>query len=347
MIHIDGSQKSGSGTMLRYAVGLSCLIGESLHMTNIRAKRKKPGLRPQHLKAVLACKEVSGGSIEGAELGASEIIFRPGKRIKGGRYEWDIGTAGSTTMLSMTVLPLACFAGESSTFRIQGGLFQDFAPSAFHMQHALFPILTRMDINAHLEIVRPGYVPEGNGVIEVRIQPPKGKIKPLNLLQQGRIREIKGLALSSHLQGQKVSERMAKSCNEILGKERYETMIEPIYDTSSVQRGAALAVYAQTDTGCIIGSDMAGKVGRSSEEIGRYVAKSLLEDIKTGATVDRYLGDQLIIYAALAEGRTEYLIPRMTEHIDTNLWLVERILGAKVKAEDLHLKIEGIGYSPS
>ena len=49
MIHIDGGQKSGSGTIVRFAVGLATLLGEELHLTNIRAKREKPGLRPQHL----------------------------------------------------------------------------------------------------------------------------------------------------------------------------------------------------------------------------------------------------------------------------------------------------------
>jgi RNA 3'-terminal phosphate cyclase (ATP) len=94
----------------------------------------------------------------------------------------------------------------------------------------------------------------------------------------------------------------------------------------------------------LLGSDQAGKRGRSSESIGRYVAGNLLDDLKTGATVDRYLADQLIIYAALAGGTTEYIIPRLTEHIDTNLWLVEK-LGARARLEGNTLHIEGLGYT--
>jgi len=93
-----------------------------------------------------------------------------------------------------------------------------------------------------------------------------------------------------------------------------------------------------------LGSDQAGKRGRSSEEIGRYVAQSLLADLATGATVDRYLADQLIIYAALAKGTTEYIIPRLTEHVDANLWLVGK-LGAQVRLEGDTLHIEGLGYA--
>jgi len=50
----------------------------------------------------------------------------------------------------------------------------------------------------------------------------------------------------------------------------------------------------------------------------------LLEDLAVGAAVDRYLADQLIIDAALASETTAYQIPRLTDHMDTNLWLAER-----------------------
>ena len=105
-----------------------------------------------------------------------------------------------------------------------------------------------------------------------------------------------------------------------------------------------MAVWAETDTGCLLGSDQAGKRGRSSESIGRYVARNLLEDLQTGATVDRYLADQLIIYAALAQGTTEYFIPRCSEHIDANLWLVEKF-GAITRIEGNSLHVEGLDYT--
>jgi RNA 3'-terminal phosphate cyclase (ATP) len=110
VICVDGAQKSGSGTIVRFAVGLATLLGEELHLTDIRAKREKPGLRPQHLKAVQALKQVCQGSLDGAEVGSREIKFRPGGGVRGGHYQWDIGTAGSTTLLAMTLLPAACFA---------------------------------------------------------------------------------------------------------------------------------------------------------------------------------------------------------------------------------------------
>ncbi len=344
MIHIDGSQKSGSGTIVRFAVGLATLLDEELHLTNIRAKREKPGLRPQHLKAVEALQQICRGTLDGGEVGSNEIRFKPGGGVKGGDYEWNIGTAGSTTLLAMTLLPVACFSRGAVSFRISGGLFQDFAPSAYHIQNVLFPMLSQMGITAELSIIRPGYVPRGDGVIEVRVKPVAGRIKPISLLSQGDVVRIEGMAISSHLKERRVSERMVEKCNQVLRSNGYRAQIEVVNDTLALQRGAALAVYANTSSGGIIGADRAGAPRRTSEDIGKYVAGNLLEDLATGATVDHYLADQLIFYAALADGVSQYRIPRLTEHVETNLWLVETILGVKTEVNHNLVEIQGVGY---
>ncbi len=250
-------------------------------------------------------------------------------------------------MLAMTVLPAACFADKAMSFRISGGLFQNFAPSAYHMQHVLFPTLKKMGIHAELGIIRPGYVPRGGGIIEVRVAPIEGGIiEPLKLTEQGNLTEVRGIALSSHLKTRRVSERMAGKCKVSLeaGALKGRVKIQTADDATALQAGAALAIYAETDSGCIIGADRAGELRRSAEEIGAYVARSLLDDLNSGATVDRWLADQLILYAGLARGVSEYRFPRMTDHIETNLWLVESILGARFEVEKNLLRIHGIGF---
>jgi RNA 3'-terminal phosphate cyclase (ATP) len=347
MIEIDGSAKSGSGTLLRYGISLATLLAEELHMWGIRAGRDKPGLRHQHRQAVLACRDLSQGVMRGVNLGSMEIEYKPGREIRGGHYRWDIGTGGSTTMLAMTLLPLACFAREPSVFDISGGAFQDFAPSAYYTRHVLIPTLCKMGIKADLELKRPGYAEWGGGLIKVSVGPLAGKIKPIRLVDCDEVREIRGIAICSHLEQARVSDRMAEECHRTLRQNGYNAAIETIYDASARHEGAALAIWAETEA-CIFGSDRAGKKGRRAENIGSYVANNLIQDIKSGATVDRFLADQLITYAALADGVTEYIIPRMTDHVEANLWLIEHILGkfgAGVEVIGNRVKIKGIGYS--
>lgn len=343
MIEIDGGQGSGSGTIVRLAVSLCTILGQDLRLTNIRARRDKRGLRPQHQQVVTACASLCGGEMERAAVGSSEITYRPGPRIRGGAYEWNIGTAGSTTMLAMSLLLLGCFADKPCNFTLKGGLFQDFAPSAHYMRGALLPLLGRMGVDAELLIRKPGYVPEGKGILEVKVKPAKDGLRPLVLTDQGGVTSVRGVALSSHLAEQEVSDRMADECSARLEEAGYKAEIDAVYEASASQKGADLSVWAETDSGAVIGADRAGRLGRRSEEIGRYVAGSILDDLGTGATVDRYAADQLIPFCAVAGGASEYVMPSVTDHVETNLWLVERILGAGTGLDGRRLRIEGVG----
>jgi RNA 3'-terminal phosphate cyclase (ATP) len=351
MITIDGSQKSGSGTIVRDAVPFSVLTGKELFLTNIRANRHKPGLRAQHLRGIEASAHICQGELPEATIGSQEIRFKPGKGIRGGTFKWDIGTAGSAPMLALSVIPLALFADKPSCYEITGGLFQDFAPSIYHVTYVLLRILETMGINVHIKIIRPGYVPKGNGLIQVNVLPVRKIIKPLILGDRGKTTGIKGIALSSLLQERKVSDRMAKECQKRLKSRGYVPDIEilydnknnPVYSRTSIQAGASLAIWAETDTGCLIGSDMAGAPGRPAEYIGKKVADHLIQVLETKATVDEHVADQLIPFCGLAHGRSSYLIPQMTAHIETRLWLVEKILGAKTEVKNNELRIKGIG----
>ncbi len=346
MLHLDGSSFSGSGTIVRFGLPLAALTGQVLRLTNIRAKRASPGLRPQHLKAAQAVTQLCHGSLEGAEVGSRELIFRPGRLPQGGRFRWDIGTAGSTTMLAFALLPLAAFAQGRHTFRLTGGLFQDFAPSAFHLQYALLPLVRRMGLHADLRVLRPGYVPRGGGSIELTVEPVQGTLSPLTMPERRGELSYWGVSLSSHLAQRHVSERMADACQEVLARRGCRADIRLLNDETAHQAGAALALFAEGD-GALLGADRAGALRRRAESIGRFVARDLLDDLDSGATVDRHLADQLIIFAALAPGMSEWRIPQVTDHVHTNIWLVETMLGTEVHIDGQCLRVQGVGYTPS
>jgi RNA 3'-terminal phosphate cyclase (ATP) len=347
VIIFDGATGSGSGTIVRLAVCLAALTGESLHLSNIRVKREKPGLRHQHLAAVMACRDMCGGVIEGAAVGAREIFFRPAHAPRGGFYAWDVGSAGSAMLLLHTVLPLALFAGTPVTLRVAGGLFQDFAPSPFHTQNVLLPLLRRMGAEADLAVVRPGYVPAGEGMVELKVRPVKS-LQPLVLMSPGRVVRFGGVALASHLAERHVAERMAESLRSSLRPFGVPVEVEVREDVTAKQAGAALCAWAVTDTGAVLGADRAGAPGRRSEAIGRYVARCLQEDLAGGATVDRFTADQLVVYAALAAGETRYRVPAITEHVATNLRVAAQLLGveASVEKAERMVRVCGRGLRP-
>jgi len=348
MLEIDGSRFSGSGTIVRYSLALAALTRQPIRIINMRAKRAAPGLRPQHLAAVNACEALTRGHAEGASVGSRRMTFHPGPSIHGGRYTFQIGTAGSTTMLAYSLLPLALFADGPCDMLLTGGVFQDFAPSPFHIQQLLLPLLQRMGATAVLTLKRPGYVPRGSGEIELSVQPLTRPLAPIRLLEQGALRRVRGIALASRLKPRRVAERMAAAGRQTLADAglTVEVAIDEQEESTSAQPGAAFALWAETETECRIGADMAGAIGRPAERIGRTTARRLLDDLRSGATVDRHLADQLVLFAALAAGTSRYRMPRPTEHVRTNCWLIDRLLGATSREDDRWIEITGIGLRP-
>ena len=207
MIDIDGSAHSGSGTIVRHAVAYAALTGQPVRVRNARARRQHPGLRPQHLRAIQAIRDLVGGSLDGAEVGSRSFEFRPGNTEPAGRYAWDIGTAGSATMLAHSMLPVLALRGRGAEAEIRGGLFQDFAPSAFHLQHVIVPLLTQMGLDAQVEMIRPGYLPAGEGIIRLAVPPAARPLRPLTPRRGQAPARVWGISLASHLDDQHVAAR--------------------------------------------------------------------------------------------------------------------------------------------
>ena len=341
-LHIDGSEQSGSGTIVRSAAVLAALTGTPIHVVNARARRSQPGLRAQHATAVRACAEMCGAKTEGVDVESREFRFRPGTSVRGGERAWDIGTAGSATMLALAVLPLGLWSEEGLEARITGGIFQDFAPSPYHLSQVLIPALARMGAEAELVTRRPGYLPRGGGVLELRVRALRSRLRPFVGRERGGVGPVEGIALASHLAERQVSDRMARACERRLAAAGRPGHIERVDDAQALGPGAALAVWA---CNAPFGADRAGARGRSAEAIGAWVAERLVEDLAGDATVDRHLADMLILFAALAEGESAYRVPLLTEHVHTGLWLVERF-GATAALDGRLVTIRGIAPDP-
>jgi RNA 3'-terminal phosphate cyclase (ATP) len=344
MIEIDGSRYSGSGTIVRQAVAFAALTGQAVHLVKARVRRPTSGLRPQHIRVIEAIRQVVGGQTEGVRQGAQAFVFRPGTTRGEGPYIWDIGSAGSTTMLALAVLPVLAFRRTSSLVELRGGIFQDFAPSVYHMQEVMVSLLQRMGIHAEVEMERPGYVPRGGGIVRLVVHPVHRALQRLVLDESSAVERVWGIAIASHLEERLVSRRMAEAAHDVFAAAGYRADIEVRNDTSALQPGAALAAFADLRGAARLGADQAGAPRRRAEAIGRHVAHQLLEDLHTGATLDRYAADQIIPFAALAAGESRFRIPHTTEHIESNAWLAKEFLGAEVRTEGHLLSITGVGF---
>jgi RNA 3'-terminal phosphate cyclase (ATP) len=201
-----------------------------------------------------------------------------------------------------------------------------------------------MGADVSLEVARPGYVPGGGGIIEMHVVPRRQGLASLVLDAPDHVSEVRGIALSSHLAERRVSERMASICEAQVRSAGIACGVDRVDDVTAVHAGACLAIWAKGGPGSMFGADRAGKFGRSSEDIGRFVATIFLQDVHSGATVDRHLADQLVLFCALAQGTSSYIVPRHTPHLESNLWLVGQF-GAGVAVDGGRLEIQGLALS--
>ena len=149
-IEIDGSFGEGGGQILRTALSLSCITGHALKLINIRKRRKKPGLMPQHTTCVDAAALISGARVTGNEKGSVELDFIPHK-IRPGTYTFDIQTAGSTSLVLQTLLPPLVCSGKFSYITIKGGTHVPFSPIYNYIAEVFLPGTPTKEIVAWIQ----------------------------------------------------------------------------------------------------------------------------------------------------------------------------------------------------
>jgi len=329
LLEVDGSQKSGSGTILRLSVAMAAILKRPLHIYNIRQKRPKPGLKPQHLEAVLTAAKLCNATVKGAEVGSKELWFYP-TEIVGGRVEAEIGTAGSIPMLLITVLPICAFAKNPVSIHIsKGGTDVSHSPTINYLSHVFLPVLEKMRFTTSLTINKYGYYPKGMGEVSVKVTP-NPKLGSFRFGKFGRIEALKGISVCTFLADRRVAKRQAKAANDLLRTCGYGADIQVFNDFSNpLQKGSSLTLWAQTSTGILLGGDAIGELRKPSETVGGEAAENLLLEIEAKATVDVHLADMLVPYMALAKDKSVFLTRSITDHLETNMWLAQEILGVK------------------
>ncbi len=153
--------------MVRTALTMSLMTGQPFSMINIRAKRPQPGLRPQHVAAIKAAKAISGAEITGAVPGSEEISFKPGA-IQPGNYQFNIGTAGSVSLVFQTTLIPLALCNSSSKITIKGGTHVPWSPCFHYLEKVFLPAIYTMGIHCHINLKRWGFYPKGDGIMTQR-----------------------------------------------------------------------------------------------------------------------------------------------------------------------------------
>jgi RNA 3'-terminal phosphate cyclase (ATP) len=313
LVEIDGSFGEGGGQVVRTSLSLSALTGTPIKIINIREGRDPPGLKPQHVSAAKAVRSICRGTLEGAEKGSRELAYAPGT-IYGGKYEFNIGTAGSAILLAQTILPLLFSASKKSTVRIIGGTNVPKAPGHEYFENIFLPALSLFGLRAKSSMGTAGYFPRGGGEVTVEAEP--GRPEPVSFWpRESRPKAIisfANLPMSIAIREKKVF---------------LNNGVEEVYirENKALDPGNSVLLWKG-----FVGSQVLGRKGLRAERVAEKAVEGLRDAGDTD--LDSHLADQLLVYAALA-GKTRFKTPLLSKHTETNMHIIEKFLGKKFSVE--------------
>jgi RNA 3'-terminal phosphate cyclase (ATP) len=328
MLDIDGSFGEGGGQILRSSLTLSLLTGQAFRLRNVRARRQRPGLQPQHLTAVRAAAEVGQAKTQGAMVGSGQLEFEPGA-VKAGNYHFAIGTAGATTLVLHAVfLPLALQDGPSNLV-FEGGTHNDHAPCYHFLATTWQAYLARIGLLLTLHLERPGFYPRGGGRFTTYIAG-GSLLRGLTLTKRPPITRAIGFSAVSGGLPESIARRQADRAKERLEAAGLECDIG--LETWHGGPGTVVALTADEAPVPTLFFGL-GARGKRAEAVADEAVTQVLEYAAADAPVDEHSADQLILPLAFAEGASEYHVSRVTKHLLTNVEVVRKFVPRRIEVD--------------
>jgi RNA 3'-terminal phosphate cyclase (ATP) len=321
MIEIDGGYGEGGGQIVRTALGLSCLFQKPFRMFNIRKNRKKPGLMPQHLTCVKAAQSISGAEVNGDYQNSTELLFSPG-RVQGGNFSFDIGTAGSTSLVMQTVIPGLLFSGQKATVKVTGGTHVPFSPSFPYLAGIFGRFLEMIGIRILFSIDSYGFYPKGGGRIRAEIFPSE-KVTPLRKTERGQLLGFSGFSGVGNLPAG-IAERQRNSflsrvLAQTIEKKRFERI--ELVEVMTPGTGTFIDVTAVFEHS-VAGFTALGARGKRAEAVGEEAAAEFIRYYGSEGALDHHIADQIVLYLALCSAESLFTTAAITSHLTTNLWVI-------------------------
>ena len=327
-ITINGALGEGGGQVLRSSLALSLITNKPFTIVNIRKRRAKPGLMAQHLKAVEAAAAVGMARVEGAQLGSQSLTFEP-SGVRSGSYHFDVGTAGSTSLVLQTILLPLSFACGDSTVTVIGGTHVPWSPCFHYLERHWLHYMQAMGFRIELKLDEAGFYPRGGGSVRAVIHP-ADKVLPMNLTHRGALKKIRGISAVANLDVS-VAERQRIQAIKQLGDLSNYAEIE-IMQLRARSKGTFLLLVGEFENSqcCFYGL---GALRKRAERVADEAVSEFLAFLASDGAIDHYLADQLILPMALARGASEIRTSKVTQHLTTNARIVKMFLPVSIEID--------------
>lgn len=356
---IDGSQGEGGGQVLRTALALAAWTGRALRVTNIRAHRREPGLRPQHLTAVHAVRDLCAAECEGDRPGSRQLCFRPTLPAPGplgtaaAPLLYEVGTAGAVTLVAQAVLPALLGASAPAALEIRGGTHVAWSPSWEHFTEVLLPLVKACGAPVQTEIAQYGFYPRGGGRVGLRAGGPAfpgpasaGVAGELDLRRPARARIRVAVTGAVCRLPRSIAERMVHTAGGLLRAKHWRPR-ERVVEVPGPHPGTYVFIrgfsHGEPGAGGFIGGGFTGlgRIRKPAEEVATEAAQAALRFLESDAACDAHLADQILLPALCRGVSLRLTTPEFTPHLRTQAEVIGRFLGPRIRlGEEGEVRVE-------
>ncbi|MBI3755350.1 MAG: RNA 3'-phosphate cyclase, partial [Deltaproteobacteria bacterium] len=304
-----------------------------------------------------AAAAITNGRLEGAELNSQTMRFLPG-RITNGRYCFDVASlkvsAGAAGLIFQTIIPVLSLADGPSEVSIAGGTHVPWSPPADYLEEIFLPVVIKMGVSINMTVHTYGFYPLGGGRINIAVKPCSKPLRPLNLTERGKFKSLKVTSAVANLsisiaerQRDRVIKRFQISRPTFMGAPKLQLQND-IKAVSSPGKGTFLFILTEFEN-IRAGFTGLGAIGKRAEAVADETVDEFLQYVNRKGTLDPYLADQMVLYMALAAGQSTISTTRITNHLLTNIWIIEQFLPMKfaVKGdigEEGMVSVKGIAF---
>jgi len=213
-----------------------------------------------------------------------------------------------------------------------GATFGKWAPSVPYIDSVTWDIFRRMGYKLDLKILKQGFYPKGGARVKAEITSPT-RLKGVHLIPSKPFTAAKVISIAStHLKKAKVAERQASAIKAELKNRSIRSNLEISYVTTQ-NPGSGVLVFSSMEN-CVLAGDSVGEKKKPAEKVGLTAAKNYLLTYDSNNSVDSYLADQLIPIMALADSSSIFTTPKITNHTQTNIDLLNRINDTEITIEE-------------
>lgn len=329
MIEIDGAAGEGGGQILRTSLSLALITGREFRLKNIRARRPKPGLQPQHLMCVRAAASIGQAQAQGDALHSQELVFQPG-HVTPGAYHFAIGTAGATSLVLHTVyLPLMWRASAPSQVVLTGGTHVTASPSFHFLESTWTGYLSVLGLSVRVQMRRPGFYPRGGGVLEAHLQP----CRQIDSLQIDRItagNEVQGRSIVAGLPSSIAGRQARRALTRLRELRIRASVAEESWDGGP---GTILNLTLNTRPVPTLFFGL-GARGKPAERVADEAVDQVEQYLAAEPpAVDAHSADQLVLPLALAPGASTFPVAQVSSHLLTNVDVIRQFVEREITCE--------------